>query len=188
MQIDDNSQFCKYCGHEHVLKKPFNPIEHSRQVGHVFYKKEFLENNATEWERYNEQQERIMKNQLKSKNIIEVRNFFKEVNVQNFGLFICGLMLLIAILDLPYGYFRLLRAVIVVTSFYVALYKYTIIPVKIFLVISLILFNPFAPFEFEKSAWIIIDLIFGIIFLSIPIIDHFNISTMTSNKTKGWRK
>lgn len=180
--IDSNSQFCKYCGHEHLLKKPFSPSEYRQQTGKIICLKDnVIEELNEEWKRYNEQQERINNNQFNKSIKPKLKNFLKEVNMQNFGLLVCGIMLLGAIIELPYGYYRLLRAVVTVVSFYIALFQYSIIPVKIFLAIAVILFNPFAPFEFAKETWMIIDLVFGTVYLAITLLDHFKILKLTSS-------
>lgn len=184
--IDNNSQFCKYCGHEQLLKKPMTLKELANAKGienpiHISWKESFLEEHNKEWDRYNEQQERINNNQFNKSIKPKLKNFLKEVNMQNFGLLVCGIMLLGAIIELPYGYYRLLRAVVTVVSFYIALFQYSIIPVKIFLAIAVILFNPFAPFEFAKETWMIIDLVFGTVYLAITLLDHFKILKLTSS-------
>lgn len=185
--IDNNSQFCKYCGQEQLLKKPMTLKELANAQGienpiHISWKESFLEEHGKEWDTYNEQQDRIKNGQFNRPGKPKLKNFLKEVSMPNFGLLVCGIMLLGAIMELPYGYYRLLRAVITVVSFYIALFQYSIIPVKIFLVIAVILFNPFTQFEFVKDTWIIIDFAFGAVYLAIMLLDHFKILTLTSNK------
>ncbi len=181
--IDSNRQYCKYCGHEHLLKKPFSPYEYRKQTGiYIDLRSDTVERLSKDWEKYNEQHERIQNGKFNKKEKINIKNFFKEVSIYNLGLFICGIMLILAILDLPYFYYQLLRAIISVVSFYILLRTNTIVPIKLFLGISLILFNPFEPFMFKKDTWFIIDILFGTIYLSTSLFDHFKIFTLTSER------
>jgi len=74
-------------------------------------------------------------------------------------------MLLLAILPLPYGYYTLLRLVVCITVVLLAWQCY--IKQKISWVWLLgfiaLIFNPVFPLYFEKGLWIVIDLIVAII-------------------------
>jgi len=77
----------------------------------------------------------------------------------------CGLLIL-AIADLPYGYYQFLRIVIsIIAGINVLgeLEKENKI-LFFFFALTLILFNPIIPIHLDKSSWTPIDLIAGIIF------------------------
>jgi hypothetical protein len=83
---------------------------------------------------------------------------------------ICGIILLIALLNNPYGYYQILRWVIMGASAYLAYTYFTSDNKKygwVFLVVA-VLFNPLWPFFFDKSTWQILDLITsGVFFISL---------------------
>lgn len=82
---------------------------------------------------------------------------------------ICGVLLLLAIPNLfPYGFYTLLRWVICASSIFIAIKIKENENNKImyFFWISAILFNPIAPVYFDKSIWILIDLITAIMFFN----------------------
>ena len=166
-----------------MLKRPFDPLEYRKQTGiYIDLRRDAEERLTNEWKRYNEQQARINSGKFNKNEKHISKNFFKNSSIINLGLFICGTLLVFGILDLPYSYYKLLRAVICVVSFYTLLSNRTINPIRAFLIASIILFNPFEPFIFEKSTWVTIDLVFGVIYLAISLVDHFKIMTLTSNK------
>ena len=78
-----------------------------------------------------------------------------------------GLFCLIAIADLPYGFYKLLRWVACIVGSLLAVESYRqerLGWVWAFGIIAL-LFNPIAPFSFEKEVWRVFDAIAGICFL-----------------------
>ncbi|MEA2066735.1 MAG: DUF6804 family protein [Thermotogota bacterium] len=79
---------------------------------------------------------------------------------------IAGIALFIAILNLPYGYYQLLRFFICGVGVYGAYLSYrkkNIAWVWILGIIALV-FNPILKFYFVKETWKIIDLIAGVLF------------------------
>ena len=76
------------------------------------------------------------------------------------------LFLLGALADNPYGYYQLLRWVILIIGAYSAYLVYNTAKKVwpwVFGVIA-ILFNPIIPFSFQRETWQIIDIIVAIIF------------------------
>lgn len=86
---------------------------------------------------------------------------------------IAALMLFIAMAELPYGYYQILRFVICGISIYVAIeanerknptWVWT-------MVVMAILFNPLIPIRFKKEDWQVVDCIAGFIYLAtIPML------------------
>lgn len=79
---------------------------------------------------------------------------------------IAGITLFMAIANLPYGYYKLLRWFICGVGAYGAYLGYQqkkIVWVWILGIIALI-FNPFVKFYFEEELWKIIDFVAGILF------------------------
>lgn len=77
------------------------------------------------------------------------------------------ILLLLALFDLPYGYYNFLRIMIFIISCYsiYVFYKYEkILWVWIFVIIA-VLFNPIIPIYLDKSLWKIVDIVAVIIFL-----------------------
>ncbi|NQT97178.1 MAG: hypothetical protein HQ562_05490 [Candidatus Marinimicrobia bacterium] len=75
-------------------------------------------------------------------------------------------LLLIALLDLPYGYYTLLRIIICILAGYTAYVAYESekIPwVWIFGLIA-ILFNPVIPIYLDRETWAVIDIIVALVF------------------------
>ena len=80
---------------------------------------------------------------------------------------ICSILLLIALLNNPYGYYQILRWVIMIASAYLSYTYFSSNDKKygwIFCAVA-ILFNPFIPFVFDKSIWQILDVITSGVFL-----------------------
>lgn len=77
----------------------------------------------------------------------------------------CGLLIL-AIADLPYGYYQFLRIVISIIAGINAFGELEKENKMLFFYFALvlILFNPIIPIHLDKSTWTPIDLIAGIIF------------------------
>jgi hypothetical protein len=72
------------------------------------------------------------------------------------------IMLLIAVGNLPYGYFEFLRVWVSVSGIFLLLYelKQPIKTLAIYFYIGLILlFNPISPLYFSKSTWIFLDIL-----------------------------
>ena len=85
-----------------------------------------------------------------------------------------SVMLFLAILAFPYGYYTLLRIAITIVSIYYAYWIYETIKEQKFwfwgLVITTILFNPIFPIHLgDKSIWAVIDVIAGLFFISLII-------------------
>ena len=83
-------------------------------------------------------------------------------------LIICAALLLIGIINLPIGYFTFLRIIVTIGSLAVVLNEFEngISFWVITFGLILILFNPIIPiYLHNKSAWMPIDLISGIVFL-----------------------
>lgn len=77
-----------------------------------------------------------------------------------------GIALFIAMANLPYGYYQLLRFFICGVSFYACILNYKVknkVWLWIFGTIAL-LFNPFVKIHFDKEIWQIVDLSIGLIF------------------------
>lgn len=80
---------------------------------------------------------------------------------------IAGIALFIAIVDLPYGYYQLLRFFICGVGAYGAYLSYEQKKIRWIWILGIIalLFNPFMKFYLGKETWKIIDFIAGVIFL-----------------------
>jgi len=77
-----------------------------------------------------------------------------------------GALLLIAIFDLPYGYYSFLRLIVTISAVFIAWLAYQLNN-KIWLLVMIIvaiLFNPIIPVHFNKEAWVVIDFIVAILF------------------------
>lgn len=89
---------------------------------------------------------------------------------------IIGIMLLLAICNLPYAYYSLLRWIVFGASAYIS-YGYFEKVRKawawVFVLIALI-FNPLFPFYMAKESWVIFDMLCGVIFLASVICDSLN--------------
>ena len=80
-----------------------------------------------------------------------------------------SILLFIAVADLPYGYYKFMRFVVVITSLYTCYISYMKneklnFGVWIFGLIA-ILFNPIVPFYFGRNGWKTTDVIVGLIFV-----------------------
>ncbi len=85
---------------------------------------------------------------------------------------IAAVMLLLALVPWPYGYYQLLRFVVCGTAGYVAFVAYNwkkIWAIWLFGFIA-VLFNPLIPIHFSREVWRPIDAICGIIFIFIAVI------------------
>lgn len=76
---------------------------------------------------------------------------------------ITGLLLLLAILNLPYGYYTFLRIIVTLSSIYLLVIRKT--ELIIVGILIAIIFNPILPIHLTKEIWVLIDTIFGIFFL-----------------------
>ncbi|MCX5633326.1 MAG: hypothetical protein NTW93_06615 [Phycisphaerae bacterium] len=89
-------------------------------------------------------------------------------------------MLLLALADLPYGYYQLLRFVVCGVAVYIAYMAYTwqkMWAVWLFAFIA-ILFNPLVPIHFSRELWQVLDFICAILF----IVSLFVVHLPTNNK------
>ena len=87
---------------------------------------------------------------------------------------VASVMLFLALLEWPYGYYTLLRVAIAIISVYYAYWIYETIKQQGFwfwgLVVTTILFNPIIPIHLgDKSIWAAIDVIAGLFFISLII-------------------
>ena len=75
-------------------------------------------------------------------------------------------MLFLAIFQLPYGYYNLLRLVVTISSGISSFnaYENEKVGVAIIFAIICLLFNPIFPIYLDKSMWIPIDVIVGVFF------------------------
>jgi len=90
------------------------------------------------------------------------------INYRNTTSTITGVMLLIAILSLPYGYYILLRWVVCLSAIFSA-WVFLGLGKKFWLLLMAIialLFNPIVPVHLTKGIWVIIDFIVAILFFT----------------------
>ena len=89
---------------------------------------------------------------------------------------IAGIVLFIAMADMPYGYYQLLRFFICGVGAYGAYlcYEHKKTGWVWILGIIALLFNPFIKFYFEKELWKIIDFIVGIVFCTYFVTKYKN--------------
>lgn len=85
---------------------------------------------------------------------------------------VCAAMLFIALFQLPYGYYTLLRLVVCLSSTFLAYLAYEIRKMKsVFLLILIaVLFNPVIPVHLDQETWAAIDVVCGLIFLALVFI------------------
>lgn len=102
--IDDNSQYCKYCGHEYILKRPFSPYEYQKETGiHMELKDKTIEDLKEQWDKYNEQQERIKNERYQDNSATAVAKEPKTSIIRIAVSYIAGVITFIAIFALTYG-------------------------------------------------------------------------------------
>lgn len=89
------------------------------------------------------------------------------IKYKNIASVITIVMLLVAIADLPYGYYTLLRCVVTASAIFLVWTAYeSKRTFWLFLMgIVAILFNPLIPIHLDKETWVIIDFIVAILFL-----------------------
>ncbi len=92
------------------------------------------------------------------KEIIKYKNIASVISI---------VMLLVAIADLPYGYYTLLRLVITASAIFLV---WTASELKktfwlVLMGIVAILFNPIIPVHLTKEIWVVIDVIVAVLFL-----------------------
>ena len=84
---------------------------------------------------------------------------------------IAAVMLLLALTPFPYGYYKLLRLVVCGVSLYVVFTAFNwqkMWAVWLFGFVA-ILFNPLIPIHLSREIWQSIDIICGILFISVTI-------------------
>ncbi len=88
------------------------------------------------------------------------------INYQKTASTITGVMLLIAILPLPYGYYILLRWVVCFSAIFSAWIALGLSKKAWLFLMAIIalLFNPIFPINLTKGIWVIIDFIVAILF------------------------
>lgn len=83
-------------------------------------------------------------------------------------LFVCGGLLFLGIAELPIGYYTLLRIIVTIGAITVVVTEFEN-EISFWIIvfgIIIILFNPIIPIHLNnKEAWMLIDLITGIIFI-----------------------
>ncbi|MDA1284761.1 MAG: hypothetical protein O3C61_07530 [Proteobacteria bacterium] len=80
-------------------------------------------------------------------------------------LYIPAILLFLAFLELPYGYYTLLRLVVTGVSLYAAFGLLEKGSVNFWVMLAIaVLFNPLIPVHLSKEIWIPIDIIVGIYF------------------------
>jgi len=92
----------------------------------------------------------------------------EQIKYKNISAGISTIMLLLAIPDLPYGYYTLLRWVVTTSAIFLVYISHQL-EKKFWLFLMAIialLFNPIAPIHLDKETWAIIDLVVAIIFLA----------------------
>jgi hypothetical protein len=92
---------------------------------------------------------------------------------------VAAAMLLLALAPWPYGYYQLLRFVVCGVAVYVAVMSYNwhkIWAVWLFGFIA-VLFNPLIPIHLSRELWQPIDVICGIIFITIAIIHNMSVTS-----------
>ena len=89
------------------------------------------------------------------------------INYKNTASKISAVMLLIAILPLPYGYYILLRWVVCISAIFSAWVANELGKKSWLFLMAIIalLFNPLVPIHLDKGTWVIIDFIAAILFL-----------------------
>ena len=85
----------------------------------------------------------------------------------NVWLFLVALLLFIAILDLPYGFYKILRVIVSLAALVMLAYEYKSrnFVFFIYLFLILIFFNPLIPIYLDKSTWQVLDPLAGLYFL-----------------------
>lgn len=75
-------------------------------------------------------------------------------------------LLLLAILDMPYGYYIFIRITICLSAIYniILLFKTSRTTLGIIFILVAILFNPLIIIAFDKGIWIFIDLIVALVY------------------------
>lgn len=86
---------------------------------------------------------------------------------KNWYLYIPVALLLVAILNLPYGYYEMLRIVITVFAVFFAFKLSTIKQngLMLIMIAIIVLFNPISPMHLDKGLWMILDVVSAIVFL-----------------------
>ncbi len=85
---------------------------------------------------------------------------------------IVGILLLLAILPLPYGYYTFLRLVVSIGGVFLAyqLYERKLQGWSVVLALLAVLFNPIIPVYLSREVWLPIDLVSAGLFLYIGFI------------------
>jgi len=85
-------------------------------------------------------------------------------------LYIPAILLFLAFLELPYGYYTLLRLVVTGVSLYAAFGLLEKGSVNFWVMLAIaVLFNPLIPVHLSKEIWVPIDIIVGIYFAAYKI-------------------
>jgi len=86
---------------------------------------------------------------------------------KNWYLFIPTILLIIAIGDLDYSYYQILRIIITIFAVVFALMFKALENMRLMfiMIIIAILFNPILPIYLDKDIWVFLDLISSVVFL-----------------------
>jgi len=90
--------------------------------------------------------------------------------VESWPAIVTAVMSFVAILDLPYGYYQVLRFVVCIAAIYYLYKSYkhdSHLPVRWLAVGIAILFNPIAPIHLDRSIWVFLNVATGIYFATI---------------------
>lgn len=94
---------------------------------------------------------------------------------------IIAVLLFLAVLDMPYGYYTFLRLVVFISSSFFVYQNYK--SEKMFWVWSFVLiallFNPVFPIYLDKTLWVVLDILTGI-FMLVSIKYSINIMRKTN--------
>lgn len=80
-----------------------------------------------------------------------------------------AILIFIAILPLPYGYYEFLRFAVCLGAVYYLINNFNTLSDtdKGVLIVAALVYNPFAPLHMAKMLWVVINLISGMFFLKI---------------------
>ena len=84
-------------------------------------------------------------------------------------------MLVVAVFDLPYGYYTFLRLVVTVAALLIAWFEWANARRALWLVLMgliALLFNPIVPVYLTREIWFFIDLAVAAIFMVYVIVTH----------------
>lgn len=118
----------------------------------------------------------------------EIKHVMK--NKEKLFFYICltaVILLLLALFNLPYGYYTFLRIIIFSIACYtiIVLYRLEKTIMSLIFVIIAVLFNPIIPVYLERDIWAIIDIITAIVFLISFFTNHLSIRKNRKKENKN---